>query len=97
MAAVHKYDEGASSIALLNNPLGELLGPVGRLERAVAKLSGEISAVQALPRIEEELAETRAAMVEMLEVLRALADDVVRLRAAGEQLAGGTGQRGSKR
>lgn len=80
-------------MALINNPLGDLLGPVHRLEVAVAELSENISAVEALPRIEAELCETRAATLAMLDELRGARDDIARLTALLADALGGTNPR----
>lgn len=66
-------------MSLLNNPLGELLGPVNRLETSVEELGKRMSAVEALPRIEEELAETRAATLELLEAVNEIGAEFSKL------------------
>jgi hypothetical protein len=63
-------------MALINNPIGELLHPISRLESAVGELSGEISAVQTLPLIHEELGETRETMLMMLDEIRGVRADM---------------------
>lgn len=63
-------------MALINNPIGELLHPISRLETAVGELSVDISAVQALPHIQEELGETREAMLLMLDEVRGVRADI---------------------
>lgn len=68
-------------MALINNPLGDLLGPISRLESAVGELSGEISGVQTLPEIHDELRETREAMLSMLEEVRGIREDIGQLTA----------------
>lgn len=68
-------------MALINNPLGELLHPIGRLETAVAELGAEIGAVRALPEIQDELKETREAMLLMLDEVRGIRDDIGQLTA----------------
>lgn len=73
-------------MALLNNPLSELIAPLSRTERAVTELADEISAVQALPRIEVELGELRATLTESLELMRAVVAEVGRIREASQQI-----------
>lgn len=68
-------------MALIGNPLGELLAPISRLEAAVGELSTEISAVQELPEIREELGETRETMALMLDEVRGIRDDIGQLTA----------------
>jgi len=68
-------------MALISNPIGELLHPITRLEAAVGELSADISAVQALPHIQEELGETREAMLLMLEEVRGVRADIGELTA----------------
>jgi hypothetical protein len=63
-------------MALINNPIGELLHPISRLEAAVGELSGEICAVQTLPLIHEELGETRETMLMMLDEIRGVRADM---------------------
>ena len=63
-------------MSLIGNPLGELLGPVNRLESAVAELGEAIGAVETLPQIQAELAETREATLQMLEELRGVREDI---------------------
>ena len=84
-------------MALINNPIGELLHPISRLESAVADLSGEISAVQALPVIQDELGETREAMLLMLEEVRGIRDDIGQLTALLARFieGGAEGERGA--
>lgn len=66
-------------MSLINNPIAELLHPVSRLETAVAELSGDISAVHALPQIEVELRETREATLLMLDEVRGIREDIGQL------------------
>lgn len=66
-------------MSLINNPIAELLHPVSRLETAVAELSGEISAVHALPQIGVELRETREATLLMLDEVRGIREDIGQL------------------
>ena len=68
-------------MALINNPLGELLHPISRLETAVAELGTDITAVHALPGIHDELKETREAMLMMLDEVRGIRDDIGQLTA----------------
>lgn len=68
-------------MSLISNPLGELLGPVSRLEASVDDLGERISGVEALPQIQEELAATREATEEMLAAVRAIHGDLTELSA----------------
>lgn len=68
-------------MSLISNPLGELLGPVSRLEASVDDLGERISGVEALPLIQEELAATREATEEMLAAVRAIHEDLTQLSA----------------
>lgn len=68
-------------MSLINNPLGELLGPVNRLETAVGELGERISAVDTLPRIEQELAETREATLELRDAVCGIRSDLAELTA----------------
>lgn len=45
-------------MALLSNPLGELTGPLHRVETAVTRLSEELGALDVLPGVREALTET---------------------------------------
>lgn len=73
-------------MSLINNPIAELLHPVSRLETAVAELSEEISAVHALPKIEVELRETRAATLLMLDEVRGIREDLGQLTSLLKEL-----------
>lgn len=81
-------------MSLIGNPLGELLGPVNRLESAVAELSEAITAVETLPQIQAELAETREATLQMLDELRGVREDIGGLVAVLTQMAETDGARG---
>ena len=72
-------------MALINNPIGALLHPISRLETAVGELSFDISAVQALPHIQEELGETREAMLLMLDEVRGVRADIRELTGLLEE------------
>lgn len=81
-------------MSLINNPIAELLHPLSRLEAAVAELSTEISAVHALPRIEDELRQTREATLAVLDELRGVRDDIgelTKLLAPVVERSGGRG------
>ena len=80
-------------MAIINNPIGELLHPISRLEAAVGELSTDISAVQALPEIHDEVKETRETMLLMLEEVRGIRDDIGKLTALLAGLIEQTDQR----
>jgi len=86
-------------LALLSNPLGELTGPLHRVETAVTRLSEELGALDVLPGVREALTETNVRLnrveetrlariagegaVDALEAIRAELAEVGRLLCAG--------------
>ncbi len=45
-------------MALISNPIGEVIGPLNRVETAVIKLSEDLGALDVLPGVREALTET---------------------------------------
>jgi hypothetical protein len=81
---------GRSTVALIANPMGELTGPLHRMESALTQLCGDLEALYVLPgvhagvdatngrleRVERELALTRATSEQMAATLEAIRGDL---------------------
>ena len=54
---------------LLPNPIGDLTEPLGRIEKSVERLGGQLEDIHTLPRIDDHLAGINRGIAAILEVL----------------------------
>lgn len=92
-------------VRLIPNPIGDLVEPIERLEKAIHALQDQLAPVSVLPEardhqaaarvaletLVEGAAEQRASVVAVAVELRGLREDVARLAAALEGGAAGPG------
>ena len=67
---------------LVPNPLGDLGPALQRIESAVVDLRGDLGHVEALPSINEQLAQVNASLVTLIELVEGLRGDLTALAAS---------------
>jgi hypothetical protein len=58
------------AVSLISNPIGELLGPLQRLEHSIARLTEQLGPISALPAVHDELRDVNATLTLILAELR---------------------------
>jgi len=54
---------------LIPNPIGDVTQPLARIERSIDKLGDQLGDIEALPRIDEQLADINRGITAIVEVL----------------------------
>ena len=54
---------------LIPNPIGDVTQPLARIERSIGKLGDQLGDIEALPRIDEQLADINGGIKAIVEVL----------------------------
>lgn len=61
---------------LVPNPLGDVMQPLQRMEKAIGQLSGELEDIKRLPKIHAELTEVNKSLVAVQGVLGEILEEL---------------------